>query len=190
MQLTADLSATAWPAGTNQVMLFSSPELSALPSYLDGLLRLLPDALEPLPSSLRDIILHSSRPRQVILNLYPPGTGISPHIDLPHRYLDGIVGCSFAGSVAMDFKHSSTGEQHSVLLKPGDIYVLSGEARWDWTHGISARSADVVQETLGSETYMLHRRMRMSVTFRRMQVGADCVGVDDTSSAGCCRNIA
>lgn len=169
-QLAADLS-SVWPAESNQVMLFSSQERSALPSFLDGLLALLPEILKPLPEPVLHSIFHSTAPRQVIFNLYHPGTGISPHIDLPHRYEDGIVGISVGGSAAMDFTHED-GRKHSILIRPGDVYVLSGEARWQWQHGIAYRTEDVVQEG-GRAPYTLHRRMRMSITLRRMKAGAD-----------------
>lgn len=49
----------------------------------------------------------TTRQRQTILNLYRPGDGITPHIDLPDRYGDGIVGVCLTGGAVMDFDKPS-----------------------------------------------------------------------------------
>jgi alkylated DNA repair dioxygenase AlkB len=175
--LAAALSLSVWPNNSNQAMLFTSAERPSLPPFLDPFLDLLPEILSPsLPSSLLDLIFRSPLPRQAILNLYRPGMGITPHIDLPHRYEDGIVGMSLVGSTVMEFTRN--GEIHSLLLRPGDVYVLSGEARYGWKHGIAYREEDWVRDEDGGEPFWLKRRMRMSITLRRMKEGADLVGED------------
>lgn len=173
--VAAALSSSVWPSNSNQVMLFTSAERPSLPPFLDPLLDLLPEILSrSLPSSLLDLIFRSPLPRQAIFNLYRPGMGITPHIDLPHRYEDGIVGLSLVGSTVMDFTRD--GEVLSLLLRPGDVYVLSGEARYDWKHGIAYREEDWVRDEAGGEPFLLKRRMRMSITLRRMKEGANVVG--------------
>ena len=173
--LAAALSSSAWPRDSNQVMLFTSATSPSLPSFLSPLLDLLPSILSPsLPLSLSDLLFNSRLPRQAILNLYRPGHGISPHVDLPHRYEDGIVGISLSGSAVMDFTLAE--RIHSVLLRPGDVYVLSGDARYLWNHGIAYRAEDWVQDEQGGEPFRLRRRLRMSITLRRMRTGADVVG--------------
>lgn len=175
--LAASLSETVWTNHSDQVMLFTSIAKPHLPPFLSPLLKLLPSILTPrLPSKLLDSILHSTLPRQAILNLYPPGTGISPHIDLPHRYEEGIVGISLGGSTVMEFERD--GDCRSILLRPGDIYVLSGAARYDWKHGIAYRHEDLLTDGNG-ETYVLKRRLRMSITLRRLTEGAEVVGDHD-----------
>lgn len=179
--LAAELSANAWPDNSNQVMLFTSASSPQLPAFLAPLLDLLPSLLSPrLPPSLLHLIFDSPLPRQAILNLYRPGQGITPHIDLPHRYEDGIVGISLGGSAVMDFTRA--GEAHSVLLRPGDVYVLSGEARYQWKHGIAYRAVDQVLDEAGGEPFLLSRRTRMSVTLRRMLPGAHVVGEKEPDS--------
>jgi alkylated DNA repair dioxygenase AlkB len=108
--------------------------------------------------------------RQAILNLYEPGQGISPHIDLPHRYADGIVGASLAGGCVLVLERA--GERHDVYLPPRSVYVFSGEVRWEWTHGIPGREYDVVLEDCGEEM-TLPRDVRVSATLRWMKEGAD-----------------
>jgi len=167
----------------NQIMLFSSPPPSAasMPGCAISLLETLESLLEPfLPSNTLELVFHQPLARQVILNLYLPGEGISPHVDLPGRYADGILGVSLTGGCVMSFTRGIGGEskdkdgreeRHDVYLPPRTVYVLSGEARWEWAHGIEGRMEDVVDTHGGRETLL--RDTRVSVTFRWMKEGAE-----------------
>jgi len=59
------------------------------------------------------------------------------------------------------------GEHVHVYLPPRSVYVLTGEARWEWAHGIAARTRDRV------DGRVVLRDTRVSVTFRWMKEGAD-----------------
>ena len=59
------------------------------------------------------------------------------------------------------------GEQVHIYLPPRSVYVLTGEARWEWAHGIEARTRDRV------DGRVVLRDTRVSVTFRWMKEGAD-----------------
>ncbi|GAA5973725.1 hypothetical protein JCM11641_005101 [Rhodosporidiobolus odoratus] len=185
--LTEQLAEKVWVGHSDQVMLFDGPSGTSLPSYLDPLLQALPAILAPLPSSLRALVFHSTQPRQAILNLYFPGQGISPHVDLPRRYEDGIVGISLLSSTVMDFAPVSPRadepvKTYSVRLRPGDVYVLSGEARWNWTHGIAYREEDLVEDDGHTgEMLRVRRGVRMSITLRRMKEGAELIGPADNA---------
>lgn len=165
-------------------MLFSAPPPapSSLPAHIQSLDSALLELLQPLlPADVLDTALRQPLARQAILNLYPPGQGISAHIDLPRRYADGIVGVSLTGGCVLTLQRADTamretgygsaeGERHDVYLPPRSVYVLSGESRWDWAHGIEGRVADTVCD--GSGTVTLPRDMRVSVTLRWMKEGA------------------
>ena len=45
------------------------------------------------------------------MNAYAPGEGIAPHVDLPGRYDDGVVGVSLGSGCAMRFARARAGEQ-------------------------------------------------------------------------------
>jgi alkylated DNA repair dioxygenase AlkB len=127
------------------------------------------------------------RSRQAIINLYRPGEGISDHIDLLDRYGDGIVGISFGSGCVMRFRYAEEGgyqeaekevDERSftqLYLPPRSVIIITGEARFKWTHGIPGRVADLVE---GADTQGLRiaRGMRLSVTFRWLLPGADIVG--------------
>lgn len=186
-KLTTALSRDIWTGGTDQVMLFEREGVSSLPPFLDSVLHLLSTVLAPLPDDAKRHIFDTSRPRQAILNLYAPGQGISPHVDLPRRYSDGIVGISLLSSTVMEFRPASTPSlssegdlpppTYAVRLRPGDIYVLAGPARWEWLHGIPYREEDFVEDEAG-QPMRVRRGVRMSVTLRRMLEGAEQLGPD------------
>lgn len=174
--LALHMSTTALSFTNNQVMLFESPAATTpFAPFLAQLYALLPTILTPhLPPSLAHHIIYSTQPRNAILNVYAPGRGISPHLDLPHKYHSGIVGISLLAPIVMEFTKQGAQPQ-SVWLKPGDVYVLAGEARDEWLHGITYRDADWIERD-GGELVKLNRRIRMSITLRRMLPGADLVG--------------
>ncbi|GAA5898501.1 hypothetical protein JCM8208_004683 [Rhodotorula glutinis] len=182
--LAHQLSASVWTANSDQVMLFerdpsSSSSSSSFPSFLDPLLAWLPLALSSLPAQIQHLLLDSALPRQAILNLYRPGQGISPHVDLPTRYSDGIIAISLLSSTVYDFRPASSPSPdpptYALRVRPRDVVVLSGDARWAWSHGIAARSEDLVADEEG-EPMVLRRGTRMSITLRRMREGAHVVG--------------
>ncbi|BGP29542.1 hypothetical protein JCM10296v2_001281 [Rhodotorula toruloides] len=191
--LATTLSRDVWTGGTDQVMLFEREGVSSLPSFLDSVIQLLPTVLAPLYDGVKRHVFDDSRPRQAILNLYAPGQGISPHVDLPTRYDDGIVGLSLLSSTVMEFRPLPSSPQpgesdlppptYAVRLRPGDIYVLSGPARWEWMHGIPYREEDLVEDESG-RSMRVRRGVRMSVTLRRMLEGAEQVGPVEQSHGG------
>ncbi|CAO1636419.1 unnamed protein product [Jaminaea pallidilutea] len=148
------------------------------------------------------MITQPCRSRQLIINHYTPGQGITPHIDLPTRFGDGIILCSLQSGIAMDFTRDEgegreskkrkvdaepVSDRYSLWLPPRSALILSGEARWRWKHGISARHGDYVavessQSTAkedaawnSSQEYK-RRQERTSVTIRWLKPGADVVG--------------
>jgi 2OG-Fe(II) oxygenase superfamily len=199
-------------AGVNQVMLFGraghdSGSSSAFPPFLNGLLAATSELLAQHPTLPRETHAmlfppaphgnehgdrngrHVPRARQAIINLYRPGEGISPHVDLLRRFGDGIVGVSLGDrGVAMRFAQAGEdGDEHEVWLPSGSVLVLTGEARYKWTHGIAPRLRDKVEAVAAGEGdgWMWQERgMRVSVTFRWLLPGADIVGGDSVLDDG------
>ncbi|KAJ3532808.1 hypothetical protein NMY22_g7594 [Coprinellus aureogranulatus] len=142
----------------NQVMLFGHPpgiEQSAdaksnLPGVLLALLENLASSLRPiLPDPTFDLLFPSTpkQARQAIINLYRPGEGITPHVDLLGRYADGIIGVSFGSGCVMRFDQAEVPESEErprwdLYLPERSVLVLSEEARYGWTHGIDKRTQD------------------------------------------------
>lgn len=181
----------------NQAMLFgrfsssnSSKSTSDLPPILLSLLKELSTLLQPVLPPETYSLVFPSKPtgaRQAIINLYQPGEGITPHVDLLKRYGDGIIGVSFSSPCVMRFDkvdpvpEDESDNRWDVFLPERSVIVLSEEARYRWTHGIDKKRRDFVSQSATSESWV-ERGVRMSVTFRWLLPGADVVGdVDDTS---------
>lgn len=193
--------------GVNQVMLFSrfteketTGDVSGMSVFSTGL----PPILMSLISTLEALLLPVLPPqthsllfprtprhaRQAILNLYQPGEGISPHVDLLRRFGDGIIGVSLGSGCVMQFAKTDTNEEASdvahhreqwdVYLPEQSVIVLSEEARYQWTHGIGKHKEDYVSipDLNGSHGQWIERGVRLSITFRWLLPGADIVGED------------
>lgn len=172
---------------------------SKLPTFLAELLITLSASLRPhIPDPIHALLFPSAeappKARQVIINHYRPGEGITHHVDLLDRFGDGIIGISLGGSCVMRFRklnpkevglrsgyhqkdEQNGGEAENVYLPAGSVYVMSGEARYGWTHGIERRKADCVQDSPDDEGgRWIERSVRVSITFRWLLPGADIVG--------------
>mmetsp|Transcript_32014 Transcript_32014/g.76081 ORF Transcript_32014/g.76081 Transcript_32014/m.76081 type:complete len:244 (-) Transcript_32014:537-1268(-) len=148
------------PDAQNQAMVFGT-----LPSWLTPVLvqleRFLP-CVWP-----KELVQRQPLFNQMILNLYTAGQGICSHVDLA-RFEDGIANVSFLSSCVMKFqkaccKNETPSESTvPVLLEPGDLLLLQGEARYNWTHGIDAVTEEVW------DGRVVARELRMSITLRRL----------------------
>ena len=100
---------------------------------------------------------------QVIINEYKPGQGISSHIDCEPCFKDTIVSLSLGSGCIMDFTNKSDKTKKiPVWLAPKSLVVLSGEARYEWLHGIAARKSDKW------DGHEYERQRRVSLTFRKV----------------------
>ncbi|XP_030382695.1 alkylated DNA repair protein alkB homolog 8 isoform X2 [Scaptodrosophila lebanonensis] len=109
-----------------------------------------------------------TQPDQLTVNEYEPGHGIPPHVDTHSAFLDPILSLSLESDVVMEFRRGS--ECTPLLLLRRSLLVMSGEARFDWMHGIRPRHLDWLPTATVSLT-MEPRRKRTSLTFRRLRRG-------------------
>jgi alkylated DNA repair dioxygenase AlkB len=100
---------------------------------------------------------------QVIINEYLPGQGISAHIDSPLSFGDPIVSISLESNCVMNFQAIDRSECQ-LLLAPGSLLKLSGEARYKWKHSIAARKTD------SYEGQIWKRSRRVSITLRQVKL--------------------
>ncbi|ORZ14740.1 hypothetical protein BCR42DRAFT_329640 [Absidia repens] len=160
----------------NQAMRFGNlgPHLDMLSTYIKESKVLPPCLSDRLP--LFD---------QAIYNRYNKGEGLISHVDLA-KFDDGIIVLSLLSSCCMTMKpvanpqqamelgysngqpqrQQSDKDDHNsaldILLRPGDILILSGPARYLWEHGIAERDTDIV------DGEAIVRGTRISVTLRKL----------------------
>lgn len=101
-------------------------------------------------------------PDQVIINEYQPGQGIAPHVDCVPCFEEAIASLSLGSTCMMDFTSRTTGERIHHLLEPRSLLIFSGNARYQWKHGIAARKTDK------HEGQVMRRTRRISLTFRNV----------------------
>jgi alkylated DNA repair dioxygenase AlkB len=99
-----------------------------------------------------------SIPNQVIINEYQPGQGILPHVDNCLQFQDGICSLSLASDIEMSFLQASL-PPCAVWLQRRSLLSIHGPARYDWKHGIEARTHDGCRP----------RMRRVSLTFRTIK---------------------
>jgi alkylated DNA repair dioxygenase AlkB len=120
----------------------------------------LPDWLAPVTGAVARLPEFELGPDQVIVNEYLPGQGISAHVDCEPCFGPAIASLSLGGPAQMVFRHRQAGEQISLTLEPLMLLILSGQARYDWTHEIPARKSDLIAGVRQP------RGRRVSLTFR------------------------
>ena len=122
----------------------------------------LPDWVMGYCNELHQKQLYPQVPDQVIVNEYQPGQGIASHIDCVPCFREAIASISLGSPCIMDFVHSKTNEKLPVLLEPRSLFVLNGDARYVWKHGIASRKTDKIT---GNK---ISRGRGISITFRKV----------------------
>lgn len=130
--------------------------------------------LGPLPEWLERLAVRLYRenwveeiPDQVIVNEYTPGQGITPHIDCKPCFAETIASLSVGAACLMAFANKTLGQSYSVILERRSLLVMSGIARYEWTHSIPARKRDVL------DGRTVPRERRLSLTFRKVIAKSD-----------------
>lgn len=99
------------------------------------------------------------RPDNCVVNDYAPGVGIGPHRD-DFAFDEPVVALSLLSDVVIDFSHAGRGLRAAVPVPARSLWRVAGPARWQWTHGIATRRADIV------DGERRPRERRVSLTFR------------------------
>nr|CAG8613644.1 10308_t:CDS:2 [Entrophospora candida]CAG8620970.1 8668_t:CDS:2 [Entrophospora candida] len=135
----------------------------------NGIPKIMKD-LGPLPDFLDFIIkkiinqeIDQEPPNMCIINEYEAGQGIMPHIDTATIFGPVVLSLSLLSSCLMKFTHSEdSSNQHSILLKPRSLLIMTKSSRFDYKHSISN---DYI-EYYGNKEII--RSRRVSLTFRTM----------------------
>nr|AKM76728.1 RNA-binding (RRM/RBD/RNP motifs) family protein [Geranium maderense] len=124
---------------------------------------------------------------QLTVNEYPPGVGLSPHIDT-HSAFEGLIfSLSLAGPCIMEFRRYEQGawfpkagssidtesensenctnfSRRAIYLPPRSMLLLSGEARLAWHHYIPHHKIDIVNDSV-----IKRSSRRVSFTIRKVR---------------------
>lgn len=106
----------------------------------------------------------SEVPDQVIVNEYVGNQGISRHVDSEPSFADGIAMISLLESWEMVFREKKKrGRKVLQRLERRSAAIVTGDARYRWTHEIPKRR---------HEPGRVKRGRRISLTFRKVLVRA------------------
>jgi alkylated DNA repair dioxygenase AlkB len=130
-------------------------------------IRDLPEWLLPLAGRVARDAGFERFPENCVINEYIPPLGIGPHRDYP-AFGPTIACVSLGSDVVLDLMKADRSERVSLHVPARSLWVLSGEARTKWLHGIAARLTDPI----GGERRK--RGRRVSITFRTAK-NADAV---------------
>jgi alkylated DNA repair protein alkB family protein 8 len=95
----------------------------------------------------------------IVVNEYLPGQGIGLHHDFP-GFGPTIVALSLGSAVLLDLFDPETQRKEVLDVEPRSLWILGGEARSRWMHGIAHRKSDV------ASGMPRPRGRRVSITFR------------------------
>lgn len=139
----------------------------------------IPTEMHPMCEKL--VKLGAPFPDQLTVNQYLPGQGIPPHVDTHNSFEDGITVVSLGSACTMDFRHPN-GKHVPLTLPRRSCVIMTGEARYVWTHGITPRKNDVVRTEDGGLT-IFTRGTRTSLTFRKIRASnCECPYPDQCDS--------
>ena len=105
-------------------------------------------------------------PNQMVVNDYEAGSGFFAHVDQA-AFGDSVASVSLGSSCVIQFSKLDEQRSEDILLEARSVLLLSGEARWNWRHGIPARAADAWQQEERP------RSRRVSLTFRIVPTAAN-----------------
>ncbi len=105
-------------------------------------------------------------PDQVIVNEYCGNQGISRHIDQPQIFAEHVATISLLETWGMVFRHSASKRKVEIPLERRSVAVLTGDARYKWTHEIPKRKNELRMDQQGKRRRVARSR-RISLTFRR-----------------------
>jgi len=118
-----------------------------------------PNWLVPLAEKVARDANFARFPENCVINEYIPPLGIAPHKDYPA--FGPIVACVSLGSdIVLDLSYPAREQEVSVHVPARSLWVLGGEARSNWRHGIAPRLTDIIHGERRK------RARRVSITFR------------------------
>lgn len=131
----------------------------------------LPQWAQALARRLVNEKLIKDLPDQVIVNEYCCDQGIAAHIDAEGSFAEYIATISLLETWSMIFRHRDSGEKVEIPLEHRSVAILSGDARYKWTHEIPKRDSELVVVRDGKYKREKKKRgRRISLTFRKVRL--------------------
>ncbi len=130
----------------------------------------LPDWALQVAQQLVEQKLLPQMPDSLIVNEYRSKQGIGKHVDKESDFADDIAMVSLLESWVMWFRkngNKKAKDKRTVMLDRQSVAVMSGPARYEWTHEIPKRLKEPDPETPEGKLE-IPRDRRISLTFRKV----------------------
>jgi len=129
----------------------------------------LPDWALEVAQRLVEQELVPQMPDQLIVNEYIRDQGIGRHVDKEPNFADGIAMISLLESWEMVFRKKDNSKvKRNVMLDSRSVAVMSGPARYQWTHEIPYRKSEPGPKRPDGKRPRKLRKRRLSLTFRKV----------------------
>lgn len=125
----------------------------------------LPEWAQELGRRLVNEGLMKDRPDQLIVNEYEGEQGIAAHVDKEDIFAERIATVSLIETWGMVFRRRDSKEKVEKALERLSVAVLTGDARYKWTHEIPKRKNEWREDRSGKRR-RVKRGRRISLTFR------------------------
>jgi alkylated DNA repair dioxygenase AlkB len=123
-----------------------------IPAYMDKLIKEITDVCNS-----NNLLPTNYKFNQLIVNNYFPGQGISAHVDNIHYGC--VIACITLGKgCIITFRKGN--DERDIYVEDNTLYIMSGDARYKWTHEIKKVKTDYVNGV------NYKRDRRVSLTFR------------------------
>ncbi len=131
----------------------------------------LPHWAQALAQKLVNEKLIKDLPDQMIVNEYCCNQGIAAHIDAEGSFAEYVATISLLETWGMVFRHHDSEKKVEVPLERRSVAILSGDARYKWTHEIPKRDSEPVVGQDGKyKPEKKKRGRRISLTFRKTRL--------------------
>ena len=128
-------------------------------SSRDSDFREFPEWLKPLTARAGKDAGFPHFPDNCVINEYKPGQGIAPHKD--YSKFGPTVACvSLGAETLLDLYSEDRSRRVPIYVPRRSLWILGGEARSKWLHGIAPRLNDII------DRQRVPRERRISITFR------------------------
>ena len=125
----------------------------------------LPEWAQELGRRLVNEGLMTDPPDQLIVNEYEGEQGIAAHVDKEDIFAERVATVSLLETWEMVFRRRDTKEKVEKALERRSVAVLTGDARYKWTHEIPKRKNEPREDRSGKRR-RVKRVRRISLTFR------------------------
>jgi alkylated DNA repair dioxygenase AlkB len=116
---------------------------------------------------------------QILVNEYVGTSGIAHHLDDPMAFGHVLVMISLVTPVYMTLTRTSDDQQVKILLEPGSMVLMKGEARHGFLHHIPKKAKWIILPD-GTRFYRDLNHRRLSLTVRQLLEGRKKVDNDST----------